>query len=100
MTGKKTSEAAETLASKHGPAGTMLVSESRAASLTVAQWHESRLKADTHRRESEKQSRVVSALEKFLDPAGEMFPFQCTCGVTHQFSYSETPEGLRRLMAK
>ena len=47
-------------------------------------------------RESKERNCVERARLKVLDPKGEKFPFQCSCGVKHQFSYRES-EGERLL---
>ena len=39
-------------------------------------------------------------LQKLLDPSGELFLFQCTCGAKHQFEYIEDATGDRRLTVK
>ena len=39
-------------------------------------------------------------LRKSLDPSGERFLFQCTCGAKHQFDYTEDASGVRHLTVK
>ena len=48
-------------------------------------------------RESQEQIGGESLVEKSLDPLGEKFPFQCSCGAKHQFLYIENEAGLRLL---
>jgi hypothetical protein len=48
-------------------------------------------------RELQEQIDVESLKVKYLNRLGEKFPFQCKCGVTHQFSYIENEEGIRLL---
>ena len=56
----------------------------------------SQLKASRLNHESLEPSDKERARLKVLDPLGEKFPFQCSCGVKHLFEYTES-EGVRRL---
>ena len=57
-------------------------------------------KVSLQSRELEKPNGGDRAKQKELNPLGEVFPFQCSCGVTHQLEYSENKEGLRLLLVK
>ena len=69
--------------------------------MTIGEWVKARTElADGFRSlQLERQDDVECARTKVLDPNGETFPFQCSCGVTHQFEYTEN-EGARLLVVK
>ena len=49
---------------------------------------------------SETHSDVEVVQERRLLHPDDEFRLQCSCGAIHQFSYTETPEGLRLLRVK
>ncbi|MFZ3116036.1 MAG: hypothetical protein WA121_10595 [Syntrophales bacterium] len=71
-------------------------------SMTDNEWfsHQIQLQADLRNQILKKPCNGEYAKQKVLDPLGQEFPFQCSCGVIHLFSYTETPEGQRVLTVK
>lgn len=55
---------------------------------------------DLDRHQLPAQRNAEPLVEKSLNPQGETFPFQYSCGVRHQFEYIENVEGLRLLKVK
>ena len=60
----------------------------------------SQVMASWQRHQLEGHSDAGCELQKSLDPSGEQFLFQCTCGVKHQFEYMEDATGVRSLTVK
>ena len=60
----------------------------------------SQVRASWQRHQLEGHSNEGRELHKSLDPSGEQFLFQCTCGVNHQFEYIEDAAGVRHLTVK
>ena len=56
--------------------------------------------ASWQRHQLEVHSDAGFELQKSLDPSGEQFLFQCTCGVKHQFEYIEDAAGTHLLTVK
>lgn len=48
-------------------------------------------------RELKKQNNAERAIRITLNPLGEEFPFQCSCGAKHLFWYIENKKGVRFL---
>lgn len=63
--------------------------------LTVDEWINTRLEAASQRPQLKEHSGAEPSPYVNLDKKEMTFPFLCSCGVTHQFCYTETPEGGR-----
>ena len=71
--------------------------------MTDLEWDNSfrtQSKGSLESRELEKPNGGERVKQKELNPLGEVFPFQCSCGVKHQLEYSENKEGLHFLTVK
>lgn len=64
-------------------------------SITIDEWIESREAVASQRPQLKGHSNEEPLLYVNLHSSGMKFPFQCSCGVKHQFYYTETPEGFR-----
>lgn len=58
------------------------------------EYFRSRQEAVYRGRELQEHNDGESLMVKSLNPLGETFPFRCSCGVKHQFSYTQNEAGV------